>query len=733
MGFLRRLSIQSKLLVMLLGVSIASIMVVAYIGYQSGRQALVQSIRNQLSGLCQVKSTSIQNQLKTLKGQVITLSADDTFLRALQEFKKGFAELNDKPIPAEWDQKLSNWYQTDFLPKLRLGLDSDPVLETYVPRIPASRHLQYQYIVKNTVPYLKKGAVDSSGEDTGYDATHKKYHPFFRLVASSFGFEDIMLIDSESGEIVYSEQKTTEFATNLLSGPYSASNLAALFREIQKGMDRDDYRIVDFERYRPNLNAPASFIASPIFDGNKMVGVLAIQFPDEQINRIMTGNHSWASEGLGKTGETYLVGTDLFMRSRSRELYEDREGEATKLKSAGASEEDIEKARKEGVEAFLAKMKSRGTTEQGINRIRSSRTAVLALRVNSEAAREAVAGKSDTIFQPDYRGMSTLASFKPLEIEGLLGGEKSRWGVVAKIDLDEALEPVYDFRRRVLTTAVIIMLLVTLLAFLLSRIFTRPLKRLAQGAHRVSEGEVDVKVDVRSEDEFREVAEAFNKMTTSLKAKTEQLDQKIRENEELILNILPSAAARRHREGQKQVSETFADVTVLFANLAGLSHLSATQSPDQVMGILNELVVAFDEAAERHGVEKVKTVGESYMAVCGLSVQRPDHTNRMVEFARELLRIARRFEKDRGLDLRLSIAINSGPVVGGVVGQSKFIYDLWGDTVQIARGMQSQGKANTIQVTEDVHDRLGDIQEFEALGQVEIPSRGSLSIWGVKA
>ena len=107
MGFLRRLGIQSKLLLMLLGVSIASILVVAYIGYESGRRALVDSIRNQLSGLCQVKSTSIQNQLKTLKGQVITLSADETFLHAFKDFKKGFNELNEKPIPAEWDQKLT--------------------------------------------------------------------------------------------------------------------------------------------------------------------------------------------------------------------------------------------------------------------------------------------------------------------------------------------------------------------------------------------------------------------------------------------------------------------------------------------------------------------------------------------------------------------------------------------------------------------------------------------------
>ena len=144
-----------------------------------------------------------------------------------------------------------SWYQTDFLPKLKKGLDSEPVLETYVPRIPASRYLQYQYIVNNPKPYLQKETLDSSGDGTSYDAAHKKYHPFFHLVTSSFGFEDLMLVDAETGEIVYTEQKTTEFGTNLLSGPYSSSNLAELFREIRKGMDRYDYRIVDFEAIAP--------------------------------------------------------------------------------------------------------------------------------------------------------------------------------------------------------------------------------------------------------------------------------------------------------------------------------------------------------------------------------------------------------------------------------------------------------------------------------------------------
>ena len=337
------------------------------------------------------------------------------------------------------------------------------------------------------------------------------------------------------------------------------------------------------------------------------------------------------------------------------------------------------------------------------------------------------------MFHPDYRGEPTLASFLPLEVEGLVGGETHRWAVLAELDLEEAMEPIVQFRRQVMTAAASIMLLVSLLALLLSRVFTRPIQELIRGAKKVGEGQVDVKVNVRSDDEFGQLADAFNSMTTSLKSKSELIEQKVSENEELLLNILPSVAIQRHKQGEKQFSENFADVTVMFAEIEGLSELSVDQSPDLTLAVLNELVVAFDETAERFGVEKVKTVGESYMAVCGLSVQRPDHTNRMVEFAKELLRIVRRFDTERAAGLRLDIAINCGPVVGGVVGQNKFIYDLWGETVHIAKAIQSYGARHTIQVTDEVRDRLGDLQEFEASRQVEIPGRSGVTVWSVKA
>src|SRR5262249_16623544 len=147
--------------------------------------------------------------------------------------------------------------------------------------------------------------------------------------------------------------------------------------------------------------------------------------------------------------------------------------------------------------------------------------------------------------------------------------------------------------------------------------------------------------------------------------------RQVRENEELLLNILPGPAAARLRGGEQQISETHADVTVLFADVVGFNELTASLPADKALSYLNDLVIAFDEAAERHGAEKVKTIGSSYLAACGLTVQRIDHTHRMVEFAMDMLRIMRRFNEEHGSALGLNVGINAGPVAGGVVGRTR--------------------------------------------------------------
>jgi class 3 adenylate cyclase len=148
------------------------------------------------------------------------------------------------------------------------------------------------------------------------------------------------------------------------------------------------------------------------------------------------------------------------------------------------------------------------------------------------------------------------------------------------------------------------------------------------------------------------------------------------------------------------------------------------------MGLLSDIVAACDEAAEQHGVEKVRTIGSSYLAVSGLSVERPDHTARMVDFAREVVRIVSRFNAERGVHLVAEIGINAGPVIGGLVGRRKFIYDLWGDTVKLARGIESDGKTS-IRVTRPVYERVRDLVNFGTETNAEVRGMGSVELFSI--
>jgi class 3 adenylate cyclase len=697
----RGMSIQTKLILLVLVVTIVPMLVIANIGYTSGRDGLEESASRQLVGLRDSRADQFKTQVKLLRSQAIIFSEDRMFVDAMREFRAAYRKLDRPTTRAEMDgRKLDDFYQKEFLPELAKKVEPPPVLAVYLPRGAAARYLQHHYIAANSAPYFKKDSLDDPHDGSEYSALHRKYHPLFRNLAHTFGYQDLMLIDSKSGDIVYTVQKTTEFGTNLLNGPYSETNLAEMFRSIRKVKDPRAFQFAAYEPYRPNLARPTSFVSSPIADGSQIEGILVFQFPLEALNRRLLGELNWERDGLGRTGEVYVVGPDHLMRSLSRFYQEDPEAYFATLRKAGYSATDIDRIRRAG-------------------------TTILAQEIHSEPVEKALAGQSGVEVHTDYRGKQALAAYAPLEVG------KNRWAIVAKLDLVEAYRPSRTFGARVAIAVAVITLVASLLAIWLSSMLVRPIYRLIDGARAVSAGKVDVQVAVTSQDEFRELAETFNEMMRSLKQKSELLEQKVRENEELLLNILPGSAAARHKLGE-QISESHADVTVLLADVVGFNELVESM-PDRAVGLLNDLVVAFDEAAQQHGVEKVKTVGASYMAVCGLSVERIDHSRGMIEFAQEMLRIVRRFDQERGVALGIQISINAGPVLGGVVGRTRFIYDLWGDTVTVARRLHAGGEVNTIRVTKAVYDRLHEMYSFEGPNEVDVPGKGKLAVWSLKA
>jgi adenylate cyclase len=208
-----------------------------------------------------------------------------------------------------------------------------------------------------------------------------------------------------------------------------------------------------------------------------------------------------------------------------------------------------------------------------------------------------------------------------------------------------------------------------------------------------------------------------------------QLQREQAKADQLLLHILPRPIAHQLKESQYTIAESFADVTVLFADIVGFTALAAERSPMQVVQMLNQIFCAFDHLALKHGVEKIKTIGDAYMAVSGMPIERPDHTIAIAEMALDMQRAIQEINQATGETFQLRIGMHCGAVVAGVIGSYKFSYDLWGDTVNLASRMESQGLENRIQVTESLYERLRDRFHLEPRGMLPIKGKGLMNTY----
>ena len=200
-------------------------------------------------------------------------------------------------------------------------------------------------------------------------------------------------------------------------------------------------------------------------------------------------------------------------------------------------------------------------------------------------------------------------------------------------------------------------------------------------------------------------------------------------SEQLLLNILPELIAERLKQDQSAIAEHFDDVTILFADIVGFTPLSARLQPIELVNLLNQMFSTFDQLAERHGVEKIKTIGDAYMVVGGLPQPSADHADAIAQMALGMQQAMTQFQAEHSESLQIRIGINTGSVVAGVIGIRKFIYDLWGDAVNVASRMESSGEPGKIQVTEATYQRLQDKFQFQERGAIAVKGRGEMKTY----
>ena len=222
---------------------------------------------------------------------------------------------------------------------------------------------------------------------------------------------------------------------------------------------------------------------------------------------------------------------------------------------------------------------------------------------------------------------------------------------------------------------------------------------------------------------------ALNQHIVELDQAYSMLNMERDRSERLLLNVLPEDVATRLKHGQETIADSFPEVTVLFADIVDFTSLSSRIAPEQLVSMLNRVFSVFDQLAEKYSLEKIKTIGDAYMLVSGLNGPHPDQPEAVAEMALDMQKALHALSQITGIDLKVRIGIDTGPVVAGVIGTKKFIYDLWGDTVNTASRMESQGLAGRIQVTQRYYERLLDKYQFEKRGTIQVKGKGDMTAY----
>ena len=430
--------------------AILGVITTAVISVQVFRSTIVARQTESLTSTVEARKTSIEHYFAQISEQVKTFALRVDVAEATEKFARAF-----QAVPAELDAAgvdrsgfaadVQRYYDREFRPRIVDAGGNYGGAARYVPAGETGVALQALYIANNPNDVGEKLNLDADGANIEYNRLHRRYHPSIRAYLESFGYYDIFLFDLE-GNLIYSVFKETDFATNFKSGPYRDTNFADAYRSALS-LPKGEVVLKDFRSYEPSYGAPASFIASPVFNDGDRVGVAVFQMPIDRINAVLTD-----PAGLGETGDTFMVGKDGYMRSQSRFIEDNT---------------------------------------------------ILTMRPDTESAGLAVQ-KSGIIEEPDAEGRQVLGAYMPLEIDGVT------WGLVGTIAMSEVLAPVNHAVSFVAITGVVVAALSLVPGLLVGRMVTNPIRQVVRVADSLAEGSFSGRIDESRNDEFGALARAVN-------------------------------------------------------------------------------------------------------------------------------------------------------------------------------------------------------------------------------
>jgi methyl-accepting chemotaxis protein len=509
------MNIRQKIMLGAALLTLVPVAITAFVMRQSATtiadEALERRTEASLTALRDSKRAQISDEIESTVKELQYLAVQKNTVEAMRAFKAGFATAaKDSAVsPEVVTSGMSSYIQKEFgaeFAKRNTGGAPD-ITQATAAMDPAGAALQSEFIFTNPNKLGEKDKLVRPAGSYPYAQAHATYHPDFESAQNEFEFYDIFLIDTETDNIVYTVFKELDFGTSLKTGIAANSKLAEAYNKVKNAAEPNESYLSDFAPYLVSYNDLAAFAAVPIFDGDKQIGVMAIQYPINLITESMSANKQWKKIGLGDTGDMFLVGPDKLARTNVRYLVENKDNF---VKTLG------DKLSPEQRNAMLKKDSSVGL-----------------LKIDSDATRGALAGQEGFAKFIDYRGVSCYGAFAPLTVQGL------NWGIVAKIDEDEADIDLVGLQRDTLLRAIITGFAVTVIAGLLVAFFVRrflaPIAKLADTVQKVASGDTAARSELKEQDEIGELGRSFDGL---LDDRIASLEKAGKENETLNNSVI---------------------------------------------------------------------------------------------------------------------------------------------------------------------------------------------------
>jgi signal transduction histidine kinase len=482
-------SYRTKLQAAFVTLGLAAIGVTGREAWEGAREALRSATFDHLTSIRETRCRQIERYFEDLRSHVMALSASESTVAAVEDFRAAWSRLPPAAEKSIETKSLRALYRSEFGPRVAKETGGASLAERWFPSDPRTRMLQYHFIAANPHPVGSKDLLVTAPGVPAYSRAHVRHHPTLHRYQTSFGFYDIFLIDAATGRILYTVFKELDLGADLRAQPYQGTTLAKVFERVVAAAAADEPVIEDYAPYAASYFAPAAFLAAPVRRAGAMIGVLAIQVSVDEVNRVMTGDRKWKAEGLGDTGQAYIVGPDNTLRSDFRFELEQPERYFRQLEASGVGRDVIE-------------------------RIRRYNTAILNLPAGADVAASLKRRERATEMGADFRGTQVIRSIAPLKVPGL------NWSLVAEIEAAEALAPARTLRSRIIGIGLLVAAAFFAAARFLAGSVTRPVRALASIASRLGVGDFGVRVPVTSSDEIGELAESFNRMAANLERTT---------------------------------------------------------------------------------------------------------------------------------------------------------------------------------------------------------------------